>query len=368
MTEAPIRTFDQALLLAWQDELKATPNPIVKEQCLPQEQEVLRRFAAHYQQLKILRRRVRRSLQRQCKRSLAGIALLIALGQAPALAATINVGGTCTLIRAIVAANNDTATPGCKKGSGADTIVLPLRSTQTLTAVNNTNYGPTGLPTVRTPITIQGNSSTIRRVKSAPRFHIFSVGKTGKLTFQKTTISGGSGFGGLFNYRGTLNVINSTISGNAGCGITHDSGSDRTNYGRSTVTGSTISGNTGCGLLTYQSASFVVTNSTISNNGGNGLDVAGYNSARVANCTISGNGGSGISLFYATATIINSTITGNAGTEHPISGAFTGKLGGGVFVDQRSSVSIINSTISGNSVNGGGGLYLARWIHLCYGD
>jgi hypothetical protein len=150
MTEAPIRTFDQALLLAWQDELKATPNPIVKEQCLPQEQEVLRRFAAHYQQLKILRRRVRRSLQRQCKRSLAGIALLIALGQAPALAATINVGGTCTLIRAIVAANNDTATPGCKKGSGADTIVLPLRSTQTLTTVNNRNYGAAGLPTIRT--------------------------------------------------------------------------------------------------------------------------------------------------------------------------------------------------------------------------
>jgi hypothetical protein len=89
MTEEPLRTLHQALLSAWQDELKAACNPIIKEQCLQQEPELLPLFAAHYQQLKALRRRVHRSLQRQWKRSLAGVALLIALGQAPALAATI---------------------------------------------------------------------------------------------------------------------------------------------------------------------------------------------------------------------------------------------------------------------------------------
>jgi hypothetical protein len=135
MSQEPIRTLDQALLSAWQAELKATRNPSMKQQCSQREPELLPRFSEHYQQLKALRRRVRRGLQRQWKRSLAGLALLLALGQAPALAATINVGGTCTLIRAIVAANNDTATPGCKKGSGADTIVLPRGSTQTLIAV-----------------------------------------------------------------------------------------------------------------------------------------------------------------------------------------------------------------------------------------
>src|SRR5215203_1749630 len=176
MTEEPTCTLNQAIVSAWQAELKAPRNPIVKDQCVQQAPDLLPRFAAHYQQLKALRRRVRRSLQRQWKRSLAGVALLIALGQAPALAATINVSGTCTLVRAIVAANNNTTASGnCRKGSGADTIVLPRGSTQTLTAVNNTNYGPTGLPTVRTPITIVGNGSTIRRAKSAPSFHIFSV-------------------------------------------------------------------------------------------------------------------------------------------------------------------------------------------------
>jgi hypothetical protein len=130
MSQKPARTFSQALLSAWQAELKATRNPIIKEQCLQQAPDLLPRFAAQYPQLKALRRRVRRSLQRQWKHSLAGLALLITLGQTPALAATINVGGTCTFVRAIVAANsNTTASGNCRKGSGADTIVLPRNST-----------------------------------------------------------------------------------------------------------------------------------------------------------------------------------------------------------------------------------------------
>src|SRR5215207_4627684 len=159
MTEEPTRTFDQATLSAWQAELEASNNPSIKQQCLQRESELLPRFIEHYQQLKALRRRVRRSLQRQWKRSLAGVALLIALGQGPALAATINVGGTCTLVRAINAANNNTTASGnCRKGSGADTIVLPSGSTQRLTTINNTNQyrGPIaiGLPTIRSVITI----------------------------------------------------------------------------------------------------------------------------------------------------------------------------------------------------------------------
>jgi hypothetical protein len=68
---------------------------------------------------------VRRSLQRQWKRYLAGVALLLALGQAPAPAAAIKVGGVCTLVRAIVATNNDTTATGhCRKGLGL-IVLLP---------------------------------------------------------------------------------------------------------------------------------------------------------------------------------------------------------------------------------------------------
>ena len=192
MIEEPSRTFDYAILSAWQEQLTATHDSSLNQQFLQREPDLLPRFAAHYQQLKALRRRVRRSLQRQWKRSLAGVALLIALGQAPALAATINVGGTCTLVRAINAANNDTTAGGrCTQGSGADTIVLPLGSIQRLTAVNNTVYSPTGLPVIRTDITIAGHNSAIRRARTAPEFRIVTVGQAGDLTLHRAAVSRG---------------------------------------------------------------------------------------------------------------------------------------------------------------------------------
>jgi hypothetical protein len=64
MIEASSRTLAQALLSAWQAELKATHKLSIKQQCLQQESELLPRFGEHYQQLKALRRRVRRGLVR----------------------------------------------------------------------------------------------------------------------------------------------------------------------------------------------------------------------------------------------------------------------------------------------------------------
>src|SRR5262245_7156001 len=128
--------------------------------------ELLPRFAACYTQLRALPRRVRRALQRQWCSSLAALALWLALVQSPGLAATIPVEGACTLVDAITAANTDTATGGCVAGSEADTITLPTNSTQTLTAVNNNTYGPTGLPVVSSTITIEGQGSTIARESS----------------------------------------------------------------------------------------------------------------------------------------------------------------------------------------------------------
>ncbi|HKH21430.1 MAG TPA: hypothetical protein VKB53_11220, partial [Gammaproteobacteria bacterium] len=206
MRQEPIRTFDQAMVSAWQEQLTATRDSSLNQQLLQREPELLPRFTQQYQQLNALPRRMRRSLQRQWKRSLAGLALLLALGQAPALAATINVGGTCTLVRAINAANNDTRANGrCAKGSGADRIVLPSGSTQRLTTVNN---GDNGLPTIRSTITIVGNNSTIRRAPTAPEFRLLYVAETGNLTLNRLTITGGSANAG----GGVLNRGNTVIN------------------------------------------------------------------------------------------------------------------------------------------------------------
>src|SRR5678815_940158 len=87
-----------------------------------------------------------RRLQHRMAWSLAGAALLLALGQGMATAATITVttndpraiaDGQCSLIEAINNANNDAATfPDCAAGSGVDTIVLPANADLILNSVN----------------------------------------------------------------------------------------------------------------------------------------------------------------------------------------------------------------------------------------
>ena len=59
---------------------------------------------------------------------------------------------------------------GCTKGSGADTLVLAPKSTHTLTTVEDTTYGNTGLPLVTSTITIAGHDSTIERGRAPPSF------------------------------------------------------------------------------------------------------------------------------------------------------------------------------------------------------
>ena len=130
--------------------------------------DLLLRFAAHYQHLSALPRRMRRALERRWKCTLSAIALLMTLGQAPAFAAIMQVApntppaikadGKCSLIEAIVNANRN-ARPhlDCVAGAGAvDTILLPANSQQQL---NGTEM----LPQITSPIVIEGDSSTISR-------------------------------------------------------------------------------------------------------------------------------------------------------------------------------------------------------------
>lgn len=160
--------------------------------CCPQlvqrRQDLLPRFAAAYQQVRALPRRVRRRLQRRWKQSLAGVALLVAFGGGQAQAGTTIVvlaGDEAALIQAINDANSET-------GSfvGADTIVL-TNSTFTLTAVNNSTLGDTGLPVISSEIIIEGNNSTIERDSGASDFRLIAIDSAGALTLEDTTLTGG---------------------------------------------------------------------------------------------------------------------------------------------------------------------------------
>ncbi|MGQ0622430.1 MAG: choice-of-anchor Q domain-containing protein [Panacagrimonas sp.] len=248
---------------------------------------------------------------------------LFALPSTSADAATIAVeAGGCTLIDAIIAANSNTATGDCPAGSGADTIVLPKGSTQTLTAVNNALFGDTGLPVINSTITLVGNDSTIARAPGAPNFRILAVNTGGNLSLKRTTLSGGVtvNSGGAIYNRGTVGVTESTVAGNVagvyGGGIVNLGG--LLTLTRSTVSGN-FSVNAGGGIITT-SGSLTLTNSTLSGNTG------------------SGNGG-GISGNNTHITLTDSTITGNNG----------GSYGGGALLTGGTLI-LDRSLISGNTV------------------
>jgi hypothetical protein len=192
---------DDTVTTAWKSQVaEAAHTPWLEKWLVERANELVPVFVAAYRELHALPRSARRAVQRQLSRSaelrdflrqsthqplaaelqrklaysLAGAALLLALGQGVAAAATLKVtttnpnindgDGKCSLIEATINANADAQVhPDCPSGSGADTIVLPKNSLHSLTAVDNTTYGPTGLPLITSQITIQGNGAKIIR-------------------------------------------------------------------------------------------------------------------------------------------------------------------------------------------------------------
>lgn len=373
MRQAHSNVSERSILSTWREGLaQAVRNPILQQTLLRRQRELLPRFAEHYIELKTLPRRERRSLQRRCKQSLPGVALLLALGQAPALAATINVGGACTLVDAITAANTDTATGECPAGVLADTLILAPDSIHMLTSVNNSSLGPSGLPVISSSIAVSGNGATIRRANAAPHFGIFKVAYGADLMLRDTTVSGGVAIspepsyvqtgGGVSNDGGSLRLVNSTISGNSA-----DFGGGVRSFHTTIITNSNISDNTatrGLGGGIYSGGTLTITNSTISGNssfvsnasnprysGGSGGGISSFGTLHITNSTVSGNSsigtgddpsrGGGLNNF-ASATVTNSTISGNSAD-----------FGGGI--DTVADLNLTNNTITGNSAGQSGG-------------
>src|SRR5262245_51200722 len=368
---------DRTIAAAWDSQVKeADQTPWLADALTGCGDELFARFSACYAELRALPRSARRALQRRVARSsdlaailpeylqqggrrlqhrmawsLAGAALLLALGQGVATAATITVttndprieaDGQCSLVEAIVNANNDAAThPDCAAGSGADTTVLPANANLILSAAYNRFYG---VPRITSRITIEGNGATIARQGNALPFTLVAVRDSGDLTLQSVALRGGSP--GVANLGAALTIVNSIITGNRGNGVS--------NYYRSTLTvaSSTISGNAS-GIFNLGALS--IDNSTISDNRGSGVSNIG--TLTIDNSTISGNTGVGVfNTFYCkdcgTLNIQNSTISRN--------GSNSG--GGGVF-NYGGRLTISNSTITGNIGNIAGGIFNQRYYN-----
>ncbi len=141
-------------------------------------------------------------------------------GTSPAVTVQAGTASAADLIAAINAAN---------QAGGSNTITLQPGVTITLTAVNNTSDGATGLPVIAANdnLTILGNGAAIVRSTAAgtPAFRLFDVAAGGLLTLQNLTLQGGLALGkgpaaqgGAILNRGTLDLNGVTATDNTAQG------------------------------------------------------------------------------------------------------------------------------------------------------
>lgn len=304
-------------------------------------------------------------------RSMALLGLLLAGCSALSQAATLTVssgadaggvcpGAACTLRSAIAA-----AVPG-------DTINFSV-STITLTSAElliNKNLRIVG-----------GAGVTVTRQAGSPDFRIFQVAAGAEVEFSNLTISNGtSALGGGIRNDGTLLVTDSAIRNNQcvssgadrGCGIFNSSSGVLT-LGNTNVfanskagTGSARGGgihNDGGELVLANSAVYENLLTTGTLNFGAGISSSGglveMFESRVADNQCAGTQAIGGGMYIIGTMIIRrSTVSGN------VSRSSGPNLGGGIYNETNASLTVDNSTLSGNrtlaapsSANGGAGLF-----------
>ncbi len=175
----------------------------------------------------------------------------------------------------------------------------------------------------------------------------------------------GAAGGGIYN-TGTAKVLNSTFTDNSTSANGGTGGGGIFNSGNLTVSTSTLNNNhvganvggDGGGILNNSTGTLEISNSTLSGNSAveNGGGIANGGNSIIKNSTFSGNSaaiGGGISNV-GTMTVSNSTLSGNsANLNNPFSDR--SKIGGGIYND--GTLTLLFSTLTLNSAANGSGVY-----------
>lgn len=300
---------------------------------------------------------------------------------APLLAgATINVNSTaqspgasgdCTLGEAILAANADAPVDGCSAGSssGADTIMLPA-GTYTLTTIGFTHgwFGNAGLPGITTDVVIQGagaESTIIERSQTATdKFRLMVVANqnAGSIVLSDLTMRRGrsNDEGGALYTAGRTATLNRVIFDD----------NQAAYYAGAVAT-------------TNQGGVLIANGCTFTNNQSPSGGAIVASPATISNSTFTGNtAANGGALFYVQGGGANFNITDSTFTDNHT--AASGGIGGAIYSSgaltiQRSrfdsnsagssnssggaiaavsALNLIDSVVTNNQANSGGGLYL----------
>jgi len=251
--------------------------------------------------------------------------------------------GDCSLREAILAANNNTAFDACTPGvSGADIISFAVTGTITLSSP---------LPAITEALTIAGpgaSNLTISGNNTGPVLQVFSGRSLNVHDLTIADASASTGGAGIRN-SGTLTVSHTTFSNNR---VQSQGGAIfNSNFATLTVNDCTFSGNRAndSGAAIESVGTMTVRNSTFSDNRAEfyGGAIVSFG-ASVSDSTFSDNTarvGGGAVLSGGPLTVSNSTFRDNRATlaNFASGGAI---LSGG---NPNASLTIINSTFSGNS-------------------
>ena len=312
-----------------------------------------------------------------------GVLSLFSLGINQAYSAVFNVNSTADTVDAIPgdgicadAVGNCTLRAAIQEAyslSGADTINLPA-GTYTL-AISGTGEddAATGDLDINGPLTISGADMASTIIDGAGIDRIFHITGNYVVVFSGITIQNGSAPGvgldgtgaGIFS-NGTLTLNQCTIKNNTAS----NSGGGIYNGRSLTLNSSRITGNRaslgggidGFGFSAVQS---IISNNVATSNGG-GLHIA-YGNTGIQSSSIADNKApyaGGIYIYpYTTVTLAESTISGNIATNEGF-GTFWSNTGGGIF--NSGSLTLTSCTISANTAGQttgtndfgqGGGIY-----------
>src|SRR5262245_12949288 len=188
------------------------------------------------------------------------------------LADNVTVDGQVTLREAVNAANTDTSVDGSTAGSGADTIQFAAGlagGTINLATIGDDSCGPAALG-AGSNITIDGLSGgtgiTIQRDGAGPSMRLFNVSAGSSLTLTGLTLANGlaaggdggggrtggggaAGLGGAIFNSGSLNLVQSTVTGNSAVGGDGGIATGFTTYNFGGGGGGSLGGNGGTGAL-----------------------------------------------------------------------------------------------------------------------
>jgi hypothetical protein len=221
-----------------------------------------------------------------------------------------------------------------------DTITFAVTGTIALTSG--------GLP-VNKSLTISGPGKDQLSIDGNQTLLVFGIFPDKTATISGLTIRNGQA--GILNEHGTLTVSNCAVSGNSDIGLFNDGVPSVL-----TVSNCVVSGNSS-GIYNYYGEASV-SNCIVSSNQSGGVfnygvsggpddHILGIASLTIADSIINNNSGPGVDNNAGGVTIVDTTISGNS-------------VGGGVYTYQDGgkipgNLTVMNSTISGNSASSYGG-------------